>query len=150
MITHKWINTLGLTPSVTSYYDFFRKLVKHCPVEILRNEFNAQDGITIVGDSIMVSATVDVINRIIKQIEVKVNRKKFKTDFMLGHIHEQRASYKSKLINRCIEDKELWESIDAVYQTYLKKYNNEAELKNARLEYISTTSLNTLKRFYGK
>jgi len=144
-ISHKWINTSKLTPGIGVYYELFRTYSQYSPITILRNPFDVNSGIYIVGDTELLESVEESILELIPLIEGKVNRKKFRDKSI--HISKQRSDYKSLLVRvACtVFTKDLGEIESRLTSIQIWQKTQDKAL---RKEYIEETpSLRTLKPF---
>lgn len=124
----------------------FRSYVKYGSVEIVRNPYNIQDGIYIVGEVNMVGAVFDALLIIIKEIEERVIRIP-KKERGIGHLHHAKSAYRIKLIKELSLTEKFAKELIAIDKEYKK---DSRAYKQLRLAYIASCSLRNLKRYYGK
>lgn len=153
MITHQWLNIAQLCPNggLRKYYNLYRILVKVLPISILRNQFNAQDGIWIVAKKEDIQEIVNNITNVIKEIEDKSAAKEFKKE-LKRHGHEIKANYKLTILDSICEGfvKE-WNKAKKNNLRKLNKIWKESNLRELFKTYIKETpSLNGKKPFHGK
>ena len=145
MITHHWVNTTQLTPGIEKYYPVFRAFTQFMPIQILRNKFDSNSGLYLVGDEKFLETVKKGIMEIITKVEKKGDNKKFKTGLM--HVTSQRAKFKSQL---ALEAAQLFETGMKKERLNLSKNDLWEEKKQRELcnEYIKQiSSLRILKPF---
>lgn len=143
MITHKHLDIASLTNSPSLYFDMFRSFTRY-GVEILRNEFDIKDGITIVGHKELVEEVISGITEVIKKIESKASKPPKTFHKVTLHFSRVKSLYKSDLINRVAIISEHDKNKPPISR------DKEKAEKALRLAYIKSCSLRNLKRFYGK
>jgi hypothetical protein len=145
MVDHKWIDTTKLTPGIGVYYQLFRVYSQCSPVTILRNPFDVNSGIYIVGDTQILESVEESLLKLIPLIESKANRKKFRDKNI--HLSKQRSEYKSLLVRvACtVFIKDLGEFEASLGPEHVWQKAND---KILREEYIEQTpTLRALKPF---
>lgn len=147
MITHTWINTALQTKGLRKYYNYYRFIVGSFPIMILRNQFDAAAGIWIVGEKELIEELSRQIKTVIKTVEDKGNRKKFK-ELQETHRHKIKADYKEMVLSVLIQ------GLKEIMQKEFKGLPIEEILgvgKELRNEYIEqSSSLKNLKSFRAK
>lgn len=144
MTTHKWLNLAQYGKGLIRYYDFYRMLVNYVPIDILRDPFNSQKGIWIVGDKVSVDESAKTIGRLVKVIQNQSKTKMLK-EVIEKHGHSIRADYKKQILE--IATQKLLEDVSKIEVTPEDLYMLSA-LKRIRAEYIKQTpSLKILKPF---
>lgn len=147
MITHTWINTALQTKGLRKYYNYYRFIAGSFPIMILRNQFDAAAGIWIVGEKELIEELSRQIKTVIKTVEDKGNRKKFK-ELQETHGHKIKADYKEMVLSVLIQ------GLKEIMQKEFKGLPIEEILgvgKELRIEYIEqSSSLKNLKPFRAK
>ena len=140
MICHIWINTQDLTNNITPYYPIFQEVVKDIPLMILRNQYDANAGIYLVGIEEGIKKLSKTLTEIIATIEYGINTMEYSDQE--GRIY-QRVKLRSKLINRVLLElrttaksrgltKEDWLAIQSqliLCRTYISETNSLKILK---------------------
>lgn len=132
-MTHKWINTLEHTVINRPYYNLYRTIVSKFPVDILRNQFDTDSGIYIVGREPHISMVEQLICTSIDKIEAKVKRKKF-----LSNVGMQKEKYRLEWIDKIINEEPLL--------TFGSTISDQSE-KFFRTSYIEQSNLKSFKPF---
>lgn len=155
MVTHAYINAIEHTKGIRKFYDHFRMWVKYFPIEILRNPLDAQAGIWIVADDVLIPQLVNSLIQVIKEFETTIDTSfSIVKDKMKGTKKEKKAQLRRMIMQQLNTRGEL--SILKELQrdttwTLRQHFFEVGKDKDIRLMYIKQTpSLHNLKRLKCK
>jgi hypothetical protein len=143
-ITHQKL-FMGESCGITKYHDMIRILGELLEVTVLRNQYNAYEGIAPVGRAMQVFIFNQILHSIIKKIN-KQTRNAPRHPKSTLHLNEYRANLKAKAIRLYIQMfKELRQFRDKRRgPKEIWFWRQEYEMRKA---YIKSSPLRVLKRF---